>query len=398
MRIPLLAFISLLIVNGLIDWYIVRAVWRCCTHATKLWRGVALWSSVALALFLTVIFLWPKKSTGDSEITGLMTCLYSYMAIYAGKMTFIAADLIGKMPAVFGRRPVSRMWAAAAVAGLTVTTAMFYGMLVTRKTVTVNRIEISCPGLPDSFDGMIIAQISDIHTGSYAGDASHLRRMADSIAAARPDIVLFTGDIVNRHSSELEPFTDVLASVSAPEGVYSVMGNHDYGDYMKWPDERAKADDIRRLKQMQAAMGWTMLNDSTVYLRAGADSIAIIGVENIGEPPFRTYGSLDRAYPGDLADGVFKILLSHNPKHWTDSIRGRRDRNIALTLSGHTHAMQCRIGGWSPSQYIYTTWGGLYGEYRQQLHVNTGIGTVGMPARIGATPEITVITLRKTKK
>lgn len=397
MRFPLLAFIALIIFNGLIDLYIVRAVWKRCTERPRLWRSVALGTSIALALFLTTIFLWPKKSTGDAQLTALMTCLYSYMAVYAGKITFIALDLIGKIPRLFRRKAIRHTWIVAAVTGTAVTASMFYGMSVTRNTIQVKTIELSYPTLPEAFDGLIIAQISDIHTGSYAGDTTHLCRMADSIAAHNPDIILFTGDIVNRHSSELTPFTRILSSLSAPLGVYSVMGNHDYGDYMNWPDHSRRRRDARRLKAMQAGMGWTMLNDSTAWLRAGNDSIALIGVENIGEPPFRTYGSLARAYTKPLSDSNFKILLSHNPKHWTDSIISRPEANIALTLSGHTHAMQLEIGSWSPSQYIYPTWGGIYGDENRKLYVNIGIGTVGMPARIGATPEITIITLNKSR-
>lgn len=177
-----------------------------------------------------------------------------------------------------------------------------------------------------------------------------------------------------------------------------MLGNHDYGDYMDWPDARAKEENLDLLKALQARMGWKMLNNATDTLRSAAgDSVMLIGVENVGDPPFRTYGDLDAAYPGDLVDPNVKILLSHNPAHWTDDIQDAPDKNIALTLSGHTHAMQIRVLGMSPSRFRYPTWGGLYADSdnAHKLYVNIGLGEVAFPARIGATPEITLITLRR---
>ena len=176
-------------------------------------------------------------------------------------------------------------------------------------------------------------------------------------------------------------------------GVYAILGNHDYGDYFNWPAPQIKQANMQLLYDLYKQTGIRLLRNETVWLRRGADSLALIGVENIGEPPFTTYGSLRRAYP-NLSDSIPKVLLSHNPRHWTDSIATDPAANVALTLSGHTHAMQIEIGKWSPSAWRYDTWGGMYtDDAHRQLYVNIGAGTVGMPMRIGATPEITVITL-----
>ena len=164
-----------------------------------------------------------------------------------------------------------------------------------------------------------------------------------------------------------------------------------------WPSPEAKVADRRHLVELQEGMGWKMLNNATAVIHRGADSIAIVGVENIGDPPFPVYGDLDKAYPGDLADPVFKILMSHNPAHWTADIADAPDKNIPLTLSGHTHAMQMEVLGVSPAALRYSTWGGMYSDAdgSHSLYVNIGIGEVGIPARIGATPEITLFTLSK---
>ena len=214
---------------------------------------------------------------------------------------------------------------------------------------------------------------------------------------------MFTGDIVNRKTDEILPFVNILKRLKAPLGVYSVMGNHDYGDYTDWPHEQAHAADTRQLRAIQTGMGWNLLCNTHKFIySAQGDSIAMIGVENWGEPPFKQYGDLKKAYPtaNKIGDNNFKILLSHNPMHWHNEVREYTD--IDLTLSGHTHAMQVLIGGigtgFTPSSWRYPEWGGLYthkgadGAIRN-LYVNIGCGEVAIPARIGASPEITLITL-----
>ena len=397
MRLPLLLILPILILDILADWYICRGVWRRCTRGARFWRPVSLWSSIVLGVGLLAAIAWPKKSASDYDLTGLMWFLYCYFSIYVPKYLFIIIDLLGKVPQLWHRRRIKGF----AHAGITVAVLtfglMWWGALVNRYRIEVKEIEFADPSLPSSFEGLTIAQISDLHTGSYGSDTTYVAKVVETVNALHPDIIVFTGDIVNRRSKELKPFVSTLSRLNAPLGVYSVPGNHDYGDYYAWDSAADKEANMQELYRMQHDMGWTLMNNSAHTFHAGPDSLVLIGVENIGDPPFPIYGNLDKAYPGDLADPAFKILLSHNPAHWVDDIAGSPDKNIALTLSGHTHAMQMELFGLSPATFRYDTWGGMYADIdsTRRLYVNIGIGEVGVPARIGATPEITLFTLRR---
>lgn len=396
MRLALVLILPLLLVGLLLDWYIVRAVRRRCRAARRFWLPVALWSAVLCQLAAVVAVCWPKREGGDGELLALMWILYSYLSVYIPKALFCLIDLIGKIPCLFGRRRLPGFGTAGIAVALAVFGIIWWGALVNRYNIDVRRVHFADSRLPDAFNGLVMAQISDLHVGSYGNDTAYVSRLVDRINSLSPDIVVFTGDIVNRRSDELAPFVVPLSRIKAPMGVYSVLGNHDYGDYYNWPDSAAKQADLRQLVDMQARMGWNLLLNRTAMLRAGADSIALVGVENVGDPPFRCYGDLDAAYPGDLADPVYKILLSHNPAHWVMDIKDSPDKNIPLTLSGHTHAMQMEVFGFSPATFRYPTWGGMYADSdAHSLYVNIGIGEVAIPARIGATPEITLFTLSK---
>ena len=397
MRLPLLLILPILILDILADWYICRAVWRRCTRGARFWRPISLWSSIVLGVGLLAAIAWPKKSASDYDLTGLMWFLYCYFSIYVPKYLFIIIDLLGKVPQLWHRRRIKGF----AHAGITVAVLtfglMWWGALVNRYRIEVKEIEFADPSMPSSFEGLTIAQISDLHTGSYGSDTTYVAKVVETVNALHPDIIVFTGDIVNRRSKELKPFVSTLSRLNAPLGVYSILGNHDYGDYYAWDSAADKEANMQELYRMQHDMGWTLMNNSAHTFHAGPDSLVLIGVENIGDPPFPIYGDLDKAYPGDLADSAFKILLSHNPAHWVDDIAGSPDKNIALTLSGHTHAMQMELFGLSPATFRYDTWGGMYADIdsTRRLYVNIGIGEVGVPARIGATPEITLFTLRR---
>lgn len=392
MRLPLLLILPVLLLDALVDWYICRVVRRRCR---PVWFKVALWSSVLLAAALILIIVFPKKGADDTELARMMWGLFVYFSIYVGKYIFVLVDLLGKIPRLFGRRRIKGFAWAGAILGVVVTCVMCWGT-INRYNLQVRAIDFADSRVPEAFDGFRVAHISDIHCGSYGSDTTFLSQMVDRINRLHPDVVLFTGDIVNRHSSELEPFVSTLSRLQAPFGVYSVLGNHDYGDYYRWPSDEAKAADRRLLADLQARMGWKLLNNASAPLHLGGDSIVIIGVENIGDPPFPVYGDLDTAYPA-IGDEAFKILLSHNPAHWSADIKDAPDKNIPLTLAGHTHAMQCELFGVSPAALRYDTWGGMYADADKahSLYVNIGIGEVGFPARIGATPEITLITLHK---
>ena len=279
--------------------------------------------------------------------------------------------------------------------------ALWWVALVTRNDIEVTRQTVKFENLPKSFDDYKIVHISDIHAGTWGTDTAFLSNMVDTVNALNPDLVLFTGDIVNRNTKEIYPFVNALSRLKAKQGVYSVLGNHDYGDYMDWSSAIERERNNRELIDVQNKMGWRMLNNEHCWVRKDNDSIAIIGVENWGEPPFSVYGDLRKAY-SNLNDENFKVLLTHNPEHWKREVS--EISNIDLSLSGHTHGMQfvLQFGDWkwSPAVWKYKEWGGLYTKENPEgkelkLYVNIGLGEVALPFRLGATPEVTLLTLKK---
>lgn len=393
MRLPLVLVVPVLLIALLLDVYIYRAIKRRCLCHPKLWRGVALWSAVVCEGALILLVVWPKKAGDNGELLGLMWGLYAFLTVYVAKLIFVIVDLLACLPCLIGHHRFKWQSRLGIVAAVAVFAAMWWGALVNRYNIDVVDVEIERADLPEGFDGLRIVQFSDLHVGSFGADTTFVAKLVDSINAQAPDVVLFTGDIVNRRSDELEPFVATLARIEAP--VYTIRGNHDYGDYYLWPSPEAKAANMELLDSLNRAMGWHMLNNATAMLRRGSDTIALIGVENIGDPPFHVYGDLQQAYPR-TDDGAFKILMSHNPAHWQSDIEDSPGQNIALTLAGHTHAMQCELFGASPAALRYKYWDGLHSDSAgRQLYVNIGAGEVGMPARIGATPELTVFTLKR---
>lgn len=283
-----------------------------------------------------------------------------------------------------------------AVVGLVV----LHGNYYERYDLEVHEVEVPSNRLPAAFDGYRIAQISDLHLNTLPLERgkAFLHEAFDSIFAQRPDLIVFTGDLVSITAAEAEPFRAELAYL-ASKGipVVSVLGNHDYADYAQGMTEEGRLQDRRKLRDLEKSCGWRLLNNEHLVLRRGNDSIALVGVENIGEPPFSTYGRLSQAMGGyAAADRTYTILLSHNPIHWRQEVLPKT--HIDLTLSGHTHAMQFEILGWSPSSWRYREWGGLYTEAEQNLYVNTGMGTVGLPFRIGVGPEISLLVLKRSRQ
>lgn len=392
MRLPLIPMLIVLVLSVALDIYIYRNLRKATRKTTPAYIHIAI--SVIAILSMIGVLAAPKRNCENSDLLNLMWILFSYLSIYVPKIIYLIFDLIGKIPQLFHHKRWKPMRIIATVIAIASFFTMWWGALINRFNINVNRVEIPVKNLPKSFDGFTIAQISDLHLGTYDGDTEFPARVLDSLRQLSPDLIVFTGDIVNRRTDELHPFVETLSNISAPYGVYSILGNHDYGDYCDWPSDEAKRQNLDELISLENQMGWKMLNNETAFIHLAADSIALIGVENVGDPPFHTYGDLDKAYP-TLDDGVTKILLSHNPAHWVDDICDAPDKNIALTLSGHTHAMQMAFGRISPAIFRYKTWGGLYNDNdNHSLYVNIGIGTVGFPARIGATPEITLFTLK----
>jgi uncharacterized protein len=286
------------------------------------------------------------------------------------------------------------MKSAALVAALPFVGAA-YGTIYGAYDFTVRRQKIFLPNLPAAFDGLRIAQISDIHSGSFYNKVA-VKGGIDMLLNEKPDLVFFTGDLVNHKAIEMYHYQNILDKIKAPLGVYAVLGNHDYGDYVNWPTREAKEKNFLDLIEIQKQMGWKLLRNEHTYLEQSSEKIALLGVENWGVRGFSQYGDIHKAYQGSEAD--VKILLSHDPSHWDQQVRPFY-QDIDLTLSGHTHGSQVgiEIGDlqWGVMQYRYKQWAGLYKEGSQYIYVNRGFGFVGIPTRIGIPPEITIIELKK---
>jgi predicted MPP superfamily phosphohydrolase len=259
----------------------------------------------------------------------------------------------------------------------------------------VKRIPLQFKTLPQAFKGLRIVQVSDIHSGSFNNKEAVLKGV-EKIIKLNPDMILFTGDLVNNKAEEMHDYMDVFSLLKAPMGVYSTLGNHDYGDYERWENLAQKRANLERLKQIHSELGWKLLmNEHVVFEREG-DKIAVIGIENwSAKARFPKYGKLPEAHAG-TESVPFKILMSHDPSHWDAEVRPKYS-DIDLMLAGHTHGMQFGVElpwfKWSPVQYIYKQWAGLYEEKDQKLYVNRGFGFIGYPGRVGILPEITLIEL-----
>ncbi|MCX6319849.1 MAG: metallophosphoesterase [Bacteroidetes bacterium] len=259
----------------------------------------------------------------------------------------------------------------------------------------VKRIRLSFANLPASFRGMKIVQISDIHSGSFHDKEAVLKGIY-KILKEQPDLILFTGDLVNNVAAEMTDYIDVFSRLKAPLGVYSTLGNHDYGDYAQWDSPEAKAANLQQLKDTHATMGWRLLMNEHVVLEKGGEKMALLGIENwSAKARFPKHGDMKKAHAG-TSEYPFKILMSHDPSHWRAEVLEQYP-DVDLMLSGHTHGMQfgVEIPGlkWSPVQYVYKEWSGLYEKDQQKLYVNRGFGFIGYPGRVGILPEITVFEL-----
>ncbi len=277
---------------------------------------------------------------------------------------------------------------------------MIYGMARNRHRYKIHEVTVPLTNLPKTLDGLRIVQISDVHSGSFT-DKAPLRKGIELINQAKADLVFFTGDLVNSIATEMEPYTDVFDKIRAKYGVFSILGNHDYGDYVRWPSKEMKLTNLNRLIHLQKQMGWQLLLNENRLLSINGEKVAIIGVENYSASPrFSKYGDLAKAYDGSQS-AILKLLLSHDPSHWEDQVAPDQP-DIAITFSGHTHGAQfgIEIKGWfkwSPVKYFYKQWAGLYQKGQQFLYVNRGFGYLGYPGRVGILPEITVMNLKRAE-
>lgn len=346
-----------------------------------------MYAHIAILAILCTLGTLAAHGGLQAHIPILMWVMYAYFLMYLPKFCYAAISWID-----FLRRPAGRAGSYIGVVVSCIMIILMVGACINRTRIEVKEVTVESDNLPPSFDGYRIVQFSDAHLETLFSNR-FAQRIVETINRQNADLVCFTGDLVNRMAVEVIPYKDILSHITARDGVYSIMGNHDYGDYVKWSKPQEQATNIDLLHTLEGELGWILLDNSSTCLVRGNDTIALIGVENWGEPPFPQHGRLKEAYP-DLNDNRYKILLSHNPRHWRAEVLP--ESNIDLTLSGHTHAMQFEAFGHSLASLRYPEWSGLYRDGKQYLYVNIGVGCIMLPARfLDATPEITVITLRR---
>ncbi len=406
----------MLAVSLLLDGYVFSGL-KTLTSGWKSerWRQVVKWGCLVVSLGVTVLFFSGlssfRRAVGMRPYHEWMLSLFLVFLIT--KLFFGLVLLIGDIVRLFygiidhftrpaaragepffpGRRKfVSEI--AVLVAALPFT-AFMYAMLKGKYDYRVHKQTLEFDDLPDAFDGFTITQISDIHSGSF-DHRQAVQRGIDLARAQQSDLFVFTGDLVNNAAWEIEPYLDMFSTLKAPYGQFSILGNHDYGDYIQWDSEQQKADNLQQLKAHHATLGYRLLLDEHVVLEKSGQKMALIGVQNWGRG-FIQIGDLDKALQGVDKD-AFKICLSHDPTHWEEKIR-YHPTTIHLTLSGHTHGAQFGVETagwrWSPVQYRYLDWAGLANEKDRYLYVNRGFGFLAFSGRLGIWPEITVITLKK---
>ncbi len=270
-----------------------------------------------------------------------------------------------------------------------------------RNNIVVRHITVESDNLPEGFDGVRIAHITDLHLGTLSPKKKQMKRIVKTLQSENPDILCFTGDLVNQDAQEGDELGAIFAEVKAPLGRYAVMGNHDYGDYAQWETPLEKSANLLATHDLFSNLGFTLLLDSALTINRNGDTIGVIGVENCSAKMFHNYGNLNRAIH-DFTPAPFNILLSHDPTHWTETVTNGNYPFVDLTLSGHTHGAQAGFKlhkfRFSPSQWVYPIYDGLYNKNGQQIYISRGIGYVGIPFRLGMNPEIAIITLQRTIK
>jgi len=370
-------------------------IYRAYIHKVPARKGLKLLYFIPTFLLLVGLFLFPfikGAEMSPKQMIYFGWFLVSFFLFVLPKILFVLCVILGwPFRHVFHcpRFPFTLMGLILAIllAGM-----ILHGATIGRTHFVVKEVDFHSPELPKGFEGYRIVQISDLHTAGWIGYEEELQKAIQLINDQKADMIVFTGDLINGRAEELNDFGTIYKQLRAKDGVYSIMGNHDYGSYIHWKSKVEEQANIDSLKLKEDSFGWKMLNNENKIIYHQGDSIALIGVENCGEKRFPGRGNLNEALIG-VEDIPFKILLTHNPKHWREEVIPNTD--IELSLSGHTHAWQISVAGYSPAVFMYPEWQGMYSEGKQSLYVNDGLGVLGFPMRIGAWPEITVITLRK---
>ncbi len=416
MRSPLgvIIFLSLMLLLDLYVFQAVKSVSHSSSNKTKTITFVIYWGFTALAVLGFLMFVYTQPAFLGKKIrTYLFAVIIGvFMAKMLAAFFFIIDDirraiqwLVQKLffqkndVAVSGSEDAISRSAFINWLGLAVSTTLFGTLLYgfrNKYNYQVTRHRLSFQNLPSSFKGLKIVHISDIHSGSFS-DIKSVEQGIEKIKSLNPDLIVFTGDLVNDKAVEMEEYKDLFGSLKATLGVYSTLGNHDYGDYVQWPQNGiSKEQNLENLKKVHADMGWRLLLNEHVVIEKDNDKIALLGIENwSNKARFPKYGKMDLAHAG-TGEYPFKILLSHDPSHWEAEVK-EKYKDVDLMLSGHTHGMQfgVEIPGlkWSPVQYVYKQWSGLYEDAGQKLYVNRGFGFIGYPGRVGILPEITLLEL-----
>ncbi|MEI6487968.1 MAG: metallophosphoesterase [Bacteroidota bacterium] len=417
MSVPIRVLLGGIIIL-IIDWYFYQAVSTLLKGASDVKRNVVFYSYWGFTVLSFLILMSPMVVPFYSWPKYLRVYLFAFIIMVIiskliGSVFVMMDDLIRLFRWIWTYVPsmkkedvalapvahgISRLkflnYVAVGMAALPFM-SFIYGMAKGAFDYKIHRLKVVLPKLPSNFNGLKIVQISDIHSGSFVS-TTHIEEAVKLIMKENADIIFFTGDLVNDRATETEPFVEVLSRLKAPMGVFSTLGNHDYGDYTTWESAEAKMKNLDDLKQVHAKMGWKLMMNEHVVLEKGGEEIALLGIENWGGNfNFPKYGDMKKAYIGTEKYPV-KLLLSHDPSHWNKQVKTEY-KDVDITFSGHTHGFQfgIEIPGlrWSPSQYVYKQWAGLYQENNQYLYVNRGLGFLGYPGRVGILPEITVMEL-----
>ncbi|HWH63197.1 MAG TPA: metallophosphoesterase [Ginsengibacter sp.] len=415
MRTPLGAFIFI-IVMLLLDAYVFQAVKAVSYSASPKTKSIIIFiywtiSIIVVIGFMLFVFTGPDFLPKKVRTYLFATVIGLFLAKFLAIVFFLVDDIRRLIQLIAGKlffkntegeiiseggisRSVFLSWLGLAT-GSTLFGSLIYGFS-NKYNYQVKRISLQFDNLPSSFKGLKIIHFSDVHSGSFTNKEAVIHGV-EKIIAEKADLIIFSGDLVNDKATEMEDYMDVFNRIKAPMGVYSTFGNHDYGDYVNWPQNGiTKEQNLKNLAIIHAKLGWHLLMDEHVAIEKNGESFALIGIQNwSAKARFPKYGNMAKAYSG-TEKYPFKILISHDPSHWDAQVRPQYS-DVDLTLSGHTHGMQfgVEIPGfkWSPVQYVYKEWDGLYEEGKQKLYVNPGYGFIGYPGRVGILPEITVIEL-----
>jgi uncharacterized protein len=394
MRFYTLAFILLLLAVILPDLFIY---FKLKKHRAKVFLHIL--NLLPTVFFITVFILMKFADTSQykpESFQFFMWMNFVFMIMYLPKLVYIIFHFLNYLVNLFLKEKIYLIRYAGVLTGMFLIIILAHGAFINPNNIDVSQTEIEVSGLPASFDGYKIVQISDIHLGSWGKNFKYLEPAIKKINEQNADIIVFTGDMVNNFSQEMEGWEDSFRQLESKYGKFAVLGNHDYGDYSEWNNPEDKKANFNAIKKHIHNFGFTLLKNEAVQLHKDTSFIELVGVGNWGKPPFPQYGDLDKAL-ANTDSTALKILLSHDPSHWRGEVTGKN--NIFLTLSGHTHAAQMAFNMYgklrSPSAWIYEEWDGLYREGNQYLYINRGLGFIGIPVRLGvARPEVTVITLR----